>query len=236
MNQKAFFDAVRTNLFAGTLQQVHVDGITAILAAWDKYGDGDGRKLAYILATVKWETAHTMQPIAEYGKGRGKKYGKPDPKTGNAYYGRGFVQITWKTNYQKAGRQLGLDLVNQPELALQPGPAARIIVSGMMDAWFTNYRLADFINDDLSVPDFRNARKIVNGMDKASEIAAIAFLFLEAINLADAEESQPGGSSPASAPPSNEPLPSPAGSTGLGMLLAFVFDAILIQIKKWRQS
>jgi len=35
-----------------------------------------------------------MQPIEEYGKGKGMKYGSPDPETGQTYYGRGFVQTT----------------------------------------------------------------------------------------------------------------------------------------------
>jgi len=44
----------------------------------------------------------TIQPIEEIGKGSGQDYGKTDPETGQAYYGRGFVQLTWRDNYAKA--------------------------------------------------------------------------------------------------------------------------------------
>lgn len=227
MNRKAFFDAVRTNPFAGSLTQFHVDGMTAILGAWDRHGDGDTRKLAYILATAKWETAHTFAPIAEIGRGRGRKYGKPDPVTGKTYFGRGFVQLTWKTNYARAGRALNIDLVNRPDLAMQPGPAAEIIVRGMMDAWFTRYRLADFINDQTQ--DFHHARRIVNGMDKAGEIAAIAGEFNKAIKTAEAAPGLADGQTP--------PRPARAGArTGVRPLLALIFNAILTHLTKWRQS
>ena len=79
MNRKAFFDGVRAKLFLGTLSQYQVDGMNAILDEWERRKLTDLRWLAYMLATVKWETAHTMQPIAEYGRGRGYAYGVPDP-------------------------------------------------------------------------------------------------------------------------------------------------------------
>lgn len=61
----AFFDAVRASVFGGSLTQQQVDGIEITVAAWAKYGDGDLRKLAYVLGTKKWETGHTMQPVTE---------------------------------------------------------------------------------------------------------------------------------------------------------------------------
>ena len=55
--------------------------------------DADLRWLAYILATDYHETAYTMQPIEEYGKGAGYDYGEPDPVTGEIYFGTGLVQL-----------------------------------------------------------------------------------------------------------------------------------------------
>ncbi len=70
----------------------------------------DARWAAYMLATVKHECADTWRPIEEYGKGKGRPYGTPVTVTApdgtqyvNAYYGRGFVQLTWKLNYDKMG-------------------------------------------------------------------------------------------------------------------------------------
>ena len=104
VNRQIFFSNVRAHLHGGHIHQSQVDGYNAILAEWDKRGLEDTRWLAYMLATTFHETAKTIQPIHEYGRGKGKKYGNPDPVTHKIYYGRGFVQLTWKYNYEKMGR------------------------------------------------------------------------------------------------------------------------------------
>lgn len=122
---------------------------------------------AYVLATAFWETARTMRPVREYGGEtylRGKKY--------YPYVGMGYVQLTWKRNYEKASRELGVDFVANPKLLLNPKYAAPILVVGMKDGWFTGKRLADYIT--LQKSDFKGARRIVNGTDKAATIAALA--------------------------------------------------------------
>src|SRR4051812_25042430 len=118
IDRETFFDQIRKSLFPSGLTQGQVDGFNAILSGWEtRYPDGDLRWLAYELATTQWETAHTMQPIEEYGKGSGKKYGVPDPETGEVYYGRGYVQLTWRENYQKMCAPTGCDLDHEPKLA-----------------------------------------------------------------------------------------------------------------------
>ena len=44
------------------------------------------------------------------------------------YAGRGFIQITGRSNYTQAARALGIDLVNKPQLAARPDIAAKIAV------------------------------------------------------------------------------------------------------------
>lgn len=177
----AFFAAVRP-LFGGSLTQKQVDGINLTLDAWERFGDGDDRHLAYILATKKHETANTMQPIREYGRGKGKAYGKPD-ETGKAPYGRGDVQLTWRDNYVKADIQLGLRgrLAENYDLALDPEISVRILIAGMLEGWFTGKKLSDFSS-------FKDMRRVVNGTDKAEAIAKYAEAFLEAIEQAGAPE------------------------------------------------
>jgi putative chitinase len=87
---------------------MQVDGINSVLQAFDGY---DIRQLAYVLATVYHETAHTMQPVREGGKGAGYDYGKKLKRGGGKgkripyttpdqiYYGRGYIQVTWFENY-----------------------------------------------------------------------------------------------------------------------------------------
>ena len=180
INRKYYYDSVRGSLFSGSMKQSQVDGQNALL----DYGEQqswDDRWLAYLLATAFWETAQTVQPIAEYGKGQGKPYGKPDGPYGQVYYGRGFVQLTWYDNYNKQDKKLKLNgqLVKVADTALDLQVATDIIFGGMRGGDFTGVGLAKYIND--SQTDFYNARKIVNGLDQATTIQGIAVKFLNAI-------------------------------------------------------
>jgi predicted chitinase len=155
--------------------------VNAILDAWEKRPDlTDKRWLAYMLATAKWETAHTMKPIEEYGHGAGHEYGEPDPETGKTYYGRGYVQLTWKANYAKMSGITGVDLVYHPELALDPKCAALIMFEGMKGGLFTGVGLPRYFS--LSTDDPVSARRIINGIDHAGDIALIHRGFLAALS------------------------------------------------------
>ncbi len=99
----------------------------------------------------------------------------PDPVTGQTYYGRGYVQLTWKPNYQTFADIMKIDLVNNPDLALDPNNAAFIIVYGMMNGEFTKKSLDKYIT--ATSTDFVSARKVVNSNDKASVIAGYAQTF-----------------------------------------------------------
>ena len=66
---------------------------------------------------------------AIYGGTWGKKnLGNTHPDDGWTYHGRGYVQLTGRANYARVGRELGLDLVNHPELAEDRENAARIAI------------------------------------------------------------------------------------------------------------
>lgn len=191
MSREAFYKAVRP-MFHGTLSQSQADGIEAMLAATD------GLPIthrAYLLATSKHETADTMQPITEYG---GRRYfdkydtGKLAKALGNTpeadgdgftYRGRGYAQLTGRANYAKAGAALGLDLLHKPDLALQPTVAAQILVRGCCNGWFTGKKLSDYLPGD-----YTNARRVVNGTDKADLIAGYARGFEAAIVAAHVNE------------------------------------------------
>lgn len=177
--RQPFFNKVRTTFFNGKLSQGHVDGMNAILSEWDDKELKDKRYLAYMLATVYHETAKTMQPIKEYGFGNGRKYGVPDPVTGHRYYGRGFVQLTWNYNYQRVGEFLGVDLYNDPDLALDKHIATKILFAGMMLGLFTGKKLSQYFNDKKT--DWVNARRIINGLDRAELIAGYAKKFYQIV-------------------------------------------------------
>lgn len=199
INRKAFFDKVRLAPFPGALQPSQVSGTEAILSEWERRGLTDMRWLAYMLATAYHETAHTMQPIAEYGRGKGHKYGLP--VNGKTYYGRGYVQLTWDYNYKKMGDLLDIDLVNNPEMAMEPKVAAAIMFEGMIRGSFTGKKLADYFSQ--SATDFVTARKIINGLDRAELIAGYARQFHGALGVA--MDAKPV--------PTNVPAPKPVAPT-----------------------
>ena len=148
------------------------------------------KKIAYMLATAKHETGHTFEPITE--RGNRSYFNKYDPVLANTperrkraiementqqgdgfkYRGRGYVQLTWKKNYRKSGEYLKKDLVNNPELALDQKNATKIMIYGMETGMFTTKKISSYISEDSA--DYLNARRVINGMDKAASIAGYA--------------------------------------------------------------
>lgn len=209
MNREAFFDAARKSPFGGHITEAQRSGSEAILDEWERRGLTDLRWLAYMLATAYHETAHTMQPIEEYGHGRGRAYGRPDRKTGKAYYGRGLVQLTWLRNYTLMGRLLHVDLVAHPEKALEPEIAVEIMFEGMLRAEssvgdFTGRSLEQYFT--ATKTDWVGARRIINGTDKASLIAGYGRAFHAALQAAK-DEDQPPAEEPAKSADLEEPKP-----------------------------
>lgn len=170
IDRKKFFDGVRHGPFNGKLTKGQVDGMNAIIDEYERRKWTELRWLAYMLATTKWETDHTMQPISEGG---GPKYLKS--KKYYPWIGRGYVQLTWKKNYQTMSELLGINLIKDPELALDPKVAAQVMFEGMLRGTFTGKALRHYFNE--AKTDWLNARRIINGTDRASEIAAIAKQF-----------------------------------------------------------
>jgi predicted chitinase len=179
-----FFAQFRQNF--GPLVQTQVDGLNFILGrAEDDADDWTNLcQLSYGLATFMWETAHHFTPITEFGQPSyfdkydagtpiGNMLGNTQPGDGFRFRGRGYVQITGRANYQRIGSLLAVDLIGNPEQALDPAIAYRIAAGGMQHGWFTGRKLAQYIPSD-SGPQFQPARQIINGMDHASDIAALA--------------------------------------------------------------
>ena len=193
MNRAAFYRTVRLRL--GPLKQSQVDGFEAVLDAVE------GAPLshqAYMLATAWHETAGTMKPIKEYG---GPSYftrmydvagdrpklcismGNTCAGDGARYFGRGYVQLTWKGNYAKAGEELGVDLVGDPDLALRPDIAAKILRHGMDEGWFSGKRNSTYLpaSGVATREQYMAARRIINGTDKADLVENYAQAFERAL-------------------------------------------------------
>ena len=170
IDRKIFFDSVRPKPFGNKLSQGQVDGMEAILDAWEEdYNLWDLRWLAYALATTYHETSGTMLPIEEY-QGAEASYGQPDPETKQCYYGRGYVQLTHRTNYARADTELNLEGDDScewhAENALDPEIASEVMFTGMRDGWFRSdsegkQTLQRYFNDTRDDPF--GAREIING-------------------------------------------------------------------------
>lgn len=187
IDREKFYASIRSPLFDGELSQRQVDGINAIFDCWDKSGFTDLRWLGYALATVYHETGRAMYPIEEVGKGKGHPYGFPVGPWHQVYDGRGDIQLTWEANYRKASQKLAphgisVDLDKDPTLALHPDIAAAILIYGMVEGWFTGKKLSDYFSATKDDPV--NARRIVNGIDKAQTIAGYYGHFLAALHIA----------------------------------------------------
>lgn len=188
MNRTTFFSKIRASLFSGALTGPQVSGIEAILAEADRRNE-PLNNVAYALATAQWETANTMQPIREYGKGKGRKYGVPAGPYRHVYYGRGLVQLTWLFNYEKASKKLGFDFVKYPDAVMDPKWAVRILFEGMAGGWFTGKSFKSYIDniDESDAEDgreYEGARRIINGTDKAKQIAGYALKYEAALRAA----------------------------------------------------
>lgn len=217
---KAFFDIVRDSLFGGALSQGQVDTLNLIHDTFAKHGDGNIEREAYCMATVVTECGNELKPIHERGPmGYFNKYepttklgirlGNTEVGDGFKYRGRGFVQLTGRDNYRRVGKLIGVDLISSPDLALVPSTAARILVEGMMQGWFTGVGLPKFIdgideNDDAETLEYIQARRTVNGQDKAALIASHAIVFERALR-ANAKAAPIPAPAPAPETPVSEP-------------------------------
>lgn len=194
----AFFDWLRANDMLGpVLTKDEVEGLNVITSAAGLAG-WPIAWTAYALATAYHETAHTMQPVKEFGgedyfrrrydiSGRNPdlamRLGNTQIGDGPKYAGRGYVQLTGRANYQRAQIELGQKLVDLPDLAMNDAVAASIMVKGMSEGWFTGRSLKTYLPSKSpgARGQFIEARRIINGTDRAQDIAGYALEFQEAL-------------------------------------------------------
>lgn len=144
---------------------------------------------AYVLATEYHETAKRMEAVRE-GLDVSDAWRKRNLRY-YPWYGRGEVQLTWERNYAFATKRLrelghnGVDLVADPDQALDPKISTLVMIHGMLEGWFTGKKLRDYIPNSPDRQNYRNARRIINGTDRADLIAGYAIEFEKALRQGD---------------------------------------------------
>ena len=188
---KASFDYLRSVI--GSLSQSQVDGLNFLVSKMKQAGF-TYPEAAYGLATVYIETDKTFQPIAERGSDKylskydtgvlAKRLGNTPEADGDGqkYKGRGFVQITGLANYKFFSKITGEDLVENPDLALDAEVSAQIMTHGMLNGSFTGvgFRRKRPVSR-YNIHQYTQARNIINGTDRATEIAQFAMIFEKAL-------------------------------------------------------
>lgn len=115
------------------------------------------------LATVRVEVGRAFKPIREYASGEAyegrRDLGNTDTGDGKKFAGKGYIQLTGRSNYAVYGQKLGLDLISNPELALDVQVGAKILA-----LYFKNRR----VNEACNSKNWLLARKLVNGVNRAT--------------------------------------------------------------------
>lgn len=196
-DRKAFYDHIRKPL--GSLTQANVHGFELVL------NEAERRKMpvdqtAYTLATMWWETGKTMQPVREAfwvsHTFEGAEEWRRKHLRYYPYYGRGYVQTTHKENYDKASKRWNIDyrkegepkvdFVADPDLIMDPKYGVPLAFDGLVLGWYSGKKLSDYIDgvDESSAEDLREfklARRVVNGNDRAIEIGKLGMMFEDAL-------------------------------------------------------
>lgn len=125
-------------------------------AALDARGIGDRPVQLAAIATIAIETASTFEPVRE------AFWLTEEWRRANLrywpHYGRGYVQLTWESNYRLYGALLGVDLVSEPDLALAPAVAADVLA-----AYFVTHGGGPLIPAAARIGNWREVRRLVQG-------------------------------------------------------------------------
>lgn len=221
-DRKRFFDAFRPyfqKIAGRALTAEQVSNLEFLLGAFEvsDWFNDDVRFIAYALATIHIETYwpktnSRYAPITEGGTKayfnrydiqhnpkKARELGNLQSGDGYLFRGRGYVQITGRNNYRKFG------IEDSPELALDPQTAFHIMETGMHTGMFTGHKLGNYINAQKT--DYKNARRVINGQDRAAEIAGYATEFEQI--LRESEETSVAAPIPTEAVATPNPNPNP---------------------------
>lgn len=119
--------------------------------------------MAGAMATIRVECGKNFKPIMEYATGEAyegrKDLGNVQKGDGIRYKGRGYIQLTGRSNYAVFGSKIGVDLISNPDLALDVEVGAKILAHYFKDRGVVEACLAK---------DWLCVRKLINGVNRAT--------------------------------------------------------------------
>lgn len=218
IDRQKFFDGYRAKIDADRLlSQTDVNNINLFLdmvappASPPAPNGGVGfgyfsvAQWAYVFATVFHETAGTMAPVREAYR-QSEEWRRLNLSYW-PHYGRGYVQITHKDNYERMAAVVKRDLkivIQHRDDFMLPRVAFYVLVYGFKHGSYTGKAISDYIPDNTAKSErvhfenvaaqlmkptetllykyYKDARRCINGTDRADRIAGLALEFLEILN------------------------------------------------------
>ena len=104
--------------------------------------------------TLDVANQYARQPAKIAGKVYNGRMGNTSEEEASKYFGRGLIQLTGKENYDRCGKAIGIDLINEPQLLAEPNYAA------MSAGWFWNKAGLNALADS---KDYDTMTKRING-------------------------------------------------------------------------
>ena len=105
-------------------------------------------------ATKELADQYARQPAKIAGKVYNGRLGNTSEEEASMYLGRGLIQLTGRENYANCGTALGIDLIRNPNLLIEPKYAA------LSAGWFWNKKGLNGLAD---TSDFETMTKRING-------------------------------------------------------------------------
>lgn len=104
-----------------------------------------------------------------------KALGNTEPGDGARFIGRGYIVLTGRSNYTRVSKDIGVDLVAEPDRAADPDIAAKVFVAFVLTR-------QDKLISALEANDDRTARRLlVGGTSGMEQITAKKNIYLDAL-------------------------------------------------------
>lgn len=175
---------------AGKVENLNYS-VNALLTKFsrDRISEAEARRLGRNDATGQKANQQGIANAIYGGEWGRANLGNTQPNDGWYFRGRSWPQLTGRKNYTKADQALGLngDLLRDPSILARDDIAAAVLIQGLVGGWFTGVSLSRYLprSGPASLDQFVQARRTVNGLDRAGDIADMALEIQRALEVGE---------------------------------------------------